>query len=98
MHPVETFREAFHNFPDILKTIEKQGFASPSPIQSQAWPYLLSGKDMIGIAQTGTGKTLAFLLPCFILQIHRMGNDQVGWGTRTELIKVYHLSRIVVFG
>jgi len=66
MHPVETFREAFHNFPDILKTIEKQGFASPSPIQSQAWPYLLSGKDMIGIAQTGTGKTLAFLLPCFI--------------------------------
>ena len=66
MHPVETFQEAFHNFPDILKTIEKQGFASPSPIQSQAWPYLLSGKDIIGIAQTGTGKTLAFLLPCFI--------------------------------
>ena len=66
MHPVETFNEAFHNFPDILKTIEKQGFASPSPIQSQAWPYLLSGKDIIGIAQTGTGKTLAFLLPCFI--------------------------------
>jgi len=66
MHPVETFEEAFHNFPDILATIKKQGFASPSPIQSQAWPYLLSGKDIIGIAQTGTGKTLAFLLPCFI--------------------------------
>ena len=66
MHPVETFEEAFHNYPDILATIRKQGFASPSPIQAQAWPYLLSGKDMIGIAQTGTGKTLAFLLPCFI--------------------------------
>jgi ATP-dependent RNA helicase DDX43 len=43
-----------------------QGFSKPSPIQSQAWPYLLSGKDVIGIAQTGTGKTLAFLLPSFI--------------------------------
>ena len=66
MKPVSTFEEAFHNFPDILSTIRKQGFSFPSPIQSQAWPYLLSGKDMIGIAQTGTGKTLAFLMPCFI--------------------------------
>merc|ERR1719500_167058 len=66
MKPVATFTEAFHNFPDILATINKQGFSTPSPIQSQAWPYLLSGKDMIGIAQTGTGKTLAFLMPCFI--------------------------------
>jgi len=66
MKPVSTFEEAFHNFPDILATINKQGFKIPSPIQSQAWPYLLSGKDMIGIAQTGTGKTLAFLMPCFV--------------------------------
>jgi len=66
MKPVKTFEEAFHNFPDILATIRKQGFTTPSPIQSQAWPYLLSGKDMIGIAQTGTGKTLSFLMPCFI--------------------------------
>jgi len=66
MKPVASFEEAFHNFPDILATIKKQGFSTPSPIQSQAWPYLLSGKDMIGIAQTGTGKTLAFLMPCFI--------------------------------
>jgi len=43
-----------------------QGFPRPSPIQAQAWPYLLSGKDLIGIAQTGTGKTLAFLMPIFI--------------------------------
>ena len=64
--PVERFEEAFHNFPDIMATIKKQGFSAPSPIQAQAWPYLLAGKDMIGIAQTGTGKTLAFLLPCFI--------------------------------
>lgn len=38
----------------------------PHNLFQQAWPYLLSGQDLIGIAQTGTGKTLAFLLPCFI--------------------------------
>lgn len=50
----------------MFQTISRQKFENPSPIQSQAWPYLLSGKDVIGIAQTGTGKTLAFLLPSFI--------------------------------
>ena len=49
-----------------METINRQGFSKPSPIQAQAWPYLLSGKDLIGIAQTGTGKTLAFLMPIFI--------------------------------
>ena len=66
MKPVTTFNEAFHEFPEVLATIKKQGFQFPSPIQSQAWPYLLAGKDLIGIAQTGTGKTLAFLLPAMI--------------------------------
>ncbi|XP_075222224.1 putative ATP-dependent RNA helicase DDX43 [Lycorma delicatula] len=65
-NPVVTFQQAFHNYPDILEEIKKQNFAKPSPIQSQAWPILLQGKDMIGIAQTGTGKTLAFLLPALI--------------------------------
>lgn len=46
----------------IIEEIKKQGFAKPSPIQAQSWPVLLSGEDMIGIAQTGTGKTLAFLV------------------------------------
>lgn len=46
--------------------ITKQGFEKPSPIQSQAWPVLMKGEDLIGIAQTGTGKTLAFLLPAMI--------------------------------
>ena len=66
MKPIETFEEAFHHFPGILATINKQGFQFPSPIQCQAWPYLLAGQDMIGVAQTGTGKTLAFLLPCLV--------------------------------
>ena len=66
MKPIQSFEEAFHNFPGILATIKKQGFQFPSPIQCQAWPYLLAGQDMIGVAQTGTGKTLAFLLPCMV--------------------------------
>ena len=55
----------------MLEDIKKQGFAKPSPIQAQAWPVLLKGEDLIGIAQTGTGKTLAFLLPAFIHMVSR---------------------------
>ncbi|EAT37615.1 AAEL010402-PA [Aedes aegypti] len=65
-NPVQTFEQAFHEYPELLEEIKKQGFAKPSPIQAQAWPVLLKGEDLIGIAQTGTGKTLAFLLPAFI--------------------------------
>ncbi|KAJ8709237.1 hypothetical protein PYW07_009063 [Mythimna separata] len=65
-NPVLTFEQAFNDYPDILKEIYKQDFKTPSPIQSQAWPILLRGEDLIGIAQTGTGKTLAFLLPALI--------------------------------
>lgn len=71
-NPVQTFEQAFHDYPEILGEIEKAGFTTPSPIQTQAWPILLSGEDMIGIAQTGTGKTLAFLLPALI---HIDGQD-----------------------
>lgn len=65
-NPVQTFEQAFHNYPEVLGEIKKQNFSKPSPIQCQAWPILLSGQDLIGIAQTGTGKTLAFLLPALI--------------------------------
>ncbi|CAG0915251.1 unnamed protein product [Notodromas monacha] len=65
-NPVRTFEDAFASYPEVLEQIRKQGFLKPSPIQCQAWPVLLSGRDMIGVAQTGTGKTLAFLLPALI--------------------------------
>ncbi|KAK4884800.1 hypothetical protein RN001_001071 [Aquatica leii] len=65
-NPVKTFEQAFRHYPLILNEIKKVGFETPSPIQSQGWPVLLSGEDLIGIAQTGTGKTLAFLLPALI--------------------------------
>jgi ATP-dependent RNA helicase RhlE len=47
----------------ILKAIESQGYKNPSPIQEQAIPVLLVGKDVLGSAQTGTGKTAAFAIP-----------------------------------
>ncbi len=48
---------------NVLRSIEEQGYETPSPIQQQAIPHLLAGKDVLGLAQTGTGKTAAFTLP-----------------------------------
>lgn len=55
------------NFPDYIKTfLKEQGILKPTIIQSQGWPIALSGKNLVGIAQTGTGKTLAYLLPAVV--------------------------------
>jgi ATP-dependent RNA helicase RhlE len=56
----------FHQFnfhPSIMAGIEALGFEEPTPIQEQAIPPVLEGRDIIGLAQTGTGKTAAFVLP-----------------------------------
>jgi len=47
----------------LLKAITAEGYTTPTPIQTQAIPFLLQGRDVLGIAQTGTGKTAAFALP-----------------------------------
>ena len=47
----------------ILKALEAKGYTNPTPIQAQAIPILLRGKDLLGVAQTGTGKTAAFAVP-----------------------------------
>lgn len=47
----------------LQKAIDELGFTTPTPIQLRAMPVILSGRDMMGIAQTGTGKTFAYLLP-----------------------------------
>ncbi|XP_050549142.1 probable ATP-dependent RNA helicase DDX43 isoform X1 [Daktulosphaira vitifoliae] len=64
--PIVHFYHAFKDYPEILEEIKKQNFETPSPVQCQAWPIIMNGHDLIAIAQTGTGKTLAFLLPAFI--------------------------------
>ncbi len=53
----------FGFYPDLLDGIEALNFTTATPIQEQAIPLILEGKDLIGIAQTGTGKTAAFVLP-----------------------------------
>ncbi len=47
----------------LLRALGEKNYTEPSPIQAQAIPYLLQGRDLIGVAQTGTGKTAAFALP-----------------------------------
>ena len=49
--------------PDIMQAVQKAGYEDPTPIQAQTIPLLLSGKNLLGTAQTGTGKTAAFTLP-----------------------------------
>ncbi|KAL4648025.1 putative ATP-dependent RNA helicase DDX5, partial [Arapaima gigas] len=64
-NPIVKFHEA--NFPNyVMDVITKQNFTEPTPIQAQGWPLALSGKDMVGIAQTGSGKTLSYLLPAIV--------------------------------
>jgi ATP-dependent RNA helicase RhlE len=47
----------------ILEALQAEGYTNPTPIQQQAIPLLLEGRDLLGCAQTGTGKTAAFAIP-----------------------------------
>lgn len=55
--------------PALLETLEKQKFVEPSEIQQQAVPAFLAGKDVVGIAQTGSGKTASFVLPLLMKMV-----------------------------
>jgi len=63
--PVETFDEA--GFPSyVISEVKAQGFPKPTAIQSQGWPMALSGRDVVGVAETGSGKTLTYCLPAIV--------------------------------
>jgi ATP-dependent RNA helicase RhlE len=66
-----TFSELGLN-PALLKSLQAEGYTVPTPIQAQAIPGVLAGKDLLGIAQTGTGKTAAFALPI----LHRLAANR----------------------
>jgi superfamily II DNA/RNA helicase len=64
---------SFQNFElsaEVVRGVQAMGFAEPTPIQLRAFPIILAGKDLIGTAQTGTGKTAAFALPILTLLGH----------------------------
>lgn len=62
----------------LLRSLEQEGYDRPTPIQSRAIPPVLEGRDVLGIAQTGTGKTAAFALPI----LHRLESNPVPNGSR----------------
>ena len=71
MKHVKTFTELGLAKP-LLQALATEGYETPTPIQGQAIPLVMQGRDLLGIAQTGTGKTAAFALPI----LHRLANDR----------------------
>jgi ATP-dependent RNA helicase RhlE len=75
-HPVETTAQTFESLgldEGILKSVSRVGFVHPTPIQSAVIPPALEGKDIIGLAQTGSGKTAAFVIPIASRLLHGKG-------------------------
>ncbi len=71
--------------PKILQAVKEAGYTEPTPIQSQAIPPILAGHDLIGIAQTGTGKTAAFTLP-MLTRLASVIGDGKSRGTRALIL------------
>ena len=76
-----SYLPSVHSAPSALF----HGFKSPTPIQAAAWPFLLSARDVIGIAETGSGKTLAFAVPC-IHAISRLQQVDLNKGPRALIV------------
>ena len=71
---INSFQELKLN-KQILNAITEAGYEDPSPIQKKAIPLILAGHDVLGIAQTGTGKTAAFVLPLLMKLKYAQGNS-----------------------
>jgi ATP-dependent RNA helicase RhlE len=65
---------SFKFHPAVAAGVTAAGYTDPTPIQIQAIPPVMAGKDVVGLAQTGTGKTAAFVLPI----LHRLIGRQTG--------------------
>lgn len=76
--PKHTFND-FDIHESLKKTIAERGFVSPTPIQDQSMPHILAGEDVVGLANTGTGKTAAFLIPLI---------NKIGYNPHKKLLVV----------
>ncbi len=74
--------------PKLLEILDQNGFKQPTPIQQQAIPIAISGKDVMGIAQTGTGKTLAFGIPMLQIMASTKAKGLVLLPTRELAVQV----------
>ena len=80
---IQTFEElSLH--PALLRAVADEGYEIPTPIQAQAIPHLMVGRDLLGCAQTGTGKTAAFALPI----LHRLVANPVATQPRSARVLV----------
>ena len=77
----------------IVKAIKEKGYTTPTPIQEQAIPAILDGKDLLGCAQTGTGKTAAFVMPTLhrLLADRQKGNFNNNIMAKTAIYKAIKL-------
>ncbi|MDD5496199.1 MAG: DEAD/DEAH box helicase [Candidatus Omnitrophica bacterium] len=90
-HPPQQPNSSFYGLgiaPKILETLDHMRFTIPTPIQHKAIPIAIEGKDIIGVAQTGTGKTLAFAIPIIQRLSQRKGRCLVLVPTRELAIQV----------
>ena len=74
--------EQFNLPKSVQKSIDDLGFTTPTPIQEKTFSVIMSGRDMMGIAQTGTGKTFAYLLP--LLKLYKSGD--ISKASNSELL------------
>src|SRR3989338_5021088 len=81
--------------PSLLEILEKLHFKTPTPIQTKAIPVAIQGKDLVGIAQTGTGKTLAFGVPMIQCLAQVKGRGLVILPTRELALQVDEMLRNV---
>lgn len=91
-------KPSFHNLgldPPILKVLDRLKFHTPTPIQDQAIPDALRGEDLIGVAQTGTGKTLAFGLPIIQRLIKHGGKGLILLPTRELALQVEEVMHLI---
>ena len=79
------FKE-LHLIAPILKALETEGYTEPTPIQEQSIPHILRGKDLLGCAQTGTGKTAAFAIPILQNLMLQQKEDAYGHGIKALIL------------